>query len=476
MQKRTSLANGMFVLGYGLYKAAGGSGYLSAMGMAGDNTGFVSTNGFMLANTASSVLACLLIAFVAAKAPTRFLGRAFSLLAYGLLVLDFLIVPQWGSAVAVGVVYGVSTMVLSVSWFVACVEQVENPAVAITCGLLLSTTLQAAINAFGVSEASVLVALLVLSAAMRFGIFGFGARDASAHAGRPFRLGTKASGMFLPALLCLMVCVFVVGASNVAALGSSLEPLFGGVDMQTTYLLAAIGAATVVFCGEAAPDPTKAYTRLLPVLFALFSLIPLLGEGMGPVAGSIMVGCYQAIAILFAAFSVKFAADERLDPRALAPLCFGASSLALLLGLAAGTLLGLLGSRGLPLPVLVMLVSVYPLGLVLFFVTRRRKVGQADGEDGGRSAALSVGPAGEGDIGEEMESAFKRRATEMAARYGLTKREEEILVYVARGRSARVISDELFISENTTWSHIKRIYAKTGKHSKQELLDLFEER
>lgn len=474
MQKRTALTNALFVLGYGLYKAAGGSGYLSAMGMAGDNTGFVSTNGFMFANTASSVLACLVIAFAATKLPARFPGRAAPLLAYGLLVLDFLIVPQFGSAVAVGIVYGVSTMVLSISWFVVCVEQVKKPAVAITCGLLLSTMLQAGMHVLDVGEAPLLVALLSLSAAMRLGIFQVGARAASARASHPLRFGTKASGVFFPAVLCLMVCVFVVGVSNVAALGSSLEPLFGGVNMQTTYLMAAIVSATVVFCGEAAPDPTKAYTRLLPVLFAVFSLIPILGAGMGSAAGSIMVGCYQSIAILFAAFSVKFAADERLEPRVLAPICFGASSFALLLGLATGTLLGLLGSRGLPLPVLVMLVAVYPLGLVLFFVTRRRKVGQADGAGDGQGAAFA-GSAGEGEIGEEVESAFKRRATEMAGLYGLTRREEEILVYVARGRSARVISEELFISENTTWSHIKRIYAKTGKHSKQELLDLFEE-
>ena len=62
----------------------------------------------------------------------------------------------------------------------------------------------------------------------------------------------------------------------------------------------------------------------------------------------------------------------------------------------------------------------------------------------------------------------------LVERYGLTKREREILGYLARGRSAKYISDTLVISDNTTWAHIKRIYAKTGVHSKQELMSLVE--
>lgn len=456
----------LFVLGYGLYKAAGGSGYLSAMGMAGDNTGFVSVDAFMFANTASSVLVCLLVALVATRTSFRFPKRAVAVFAYACLVLDFLVVPRFGSPVVVGIVYGVSAMLLSVTWFVACVERTDDPPIFITCGLLLSTALQAVLGSYGLPDLAFLpVVLLAVSAALLLVLFA--TTGTVAREGVPLKLRTRASSVFFPALLCLMVCAFVVGVSNVAALGSSLEPLFGGVNMQMTNLVVAIAAATIVFCGAAAPNPVKAYTCVLPVLFVVFSLIPIVGEGLGPVGGSVMVGCYQAIAILFAAFSVKLATVERLDPVALAPLCFGGSSLALLLGLVTGTALGMLGSKGLPLPVLVMLVSVYPLGLVLFFVTRRRK--------GAHDVQVDAGPAVNEDAsGEEVEAAFRKRAADIAQEYGLTQREEEILFWVARGRSARVISEELFISENTTWSHIKRIYSKTGKHSKQAVLDLFE--
>ncbi|MDD5805844.1 MAG: helix-turn-helix transcriptional regulator [Eggerthellales bacterium] len=60
----------------------------------------------------------------------------------------------------------------------------------------------------------------------------------------------------------------------------------------------------------------------------------------------------------------------------------------------------------------------------------------------------------------------------IAADFGLTQREEEILSLVAQGRSAKYVAEELTISHNTARTHIKHIYEKLNIHSKQELLDL----
>lgn len=461
----------LFAVGYGLCKAAGASGYFSAMGLVDGSTGFVTTGDFMFANTIASVLLCALVA-LAGRRGLRFPRTALAACAYACLAADFLVVPYMESSVIAGAVYGVSSILLSVVWFAACVEMTQEPSIAITSGLVLSLVIQAVVDVLGVAGAPLSTVLLGLSAAVFFAVFRKkGEVDTSTDVPGSLRMGAKATEVFLPALLCLMVCVFVVGASNIAVLGSALQPLFDGVNMRTTNLAAAILAAVVVFCGAAAPNPVKAYAVMLPALFVVFSLIPFAGGGMGSIAGSIMIGCYQAIAVIFAAFSVKFASVERLNPYVIGPLCFGGSSLALLLGLSIGSLLGLLGSRGLPLTVLMMMVAVYPLGLVLLFVTRRRKSASSTNVVSGSVPADDMPRA----AGDKVEIAFKRRAAEIAALYGLTKREEEILLYVARGRSARVISEELFISENTTWSHIKRIYAKVGVHSKQAVLDLFEE-
>ena len=42
------------------------------------------------------------------------------------------------------------------------------------------------------------------------------------------------------------------------------------------------------------------------------------------------------------------------------------------------------------------------------------------------------------------------------------------------GRSVRYIAETLVMSENTAWTHAKRIYAKTGTHGKQDLMDLID--
>ncbi len=62
----------------------------------------------------------------------------------------------------------------------------------------------------------------------------------------------------------------------------------------------------------------------------------------------------------------------------------------------------------------------------------------------------------------------------LADDYGLTRREAEVLPYLARGRSAKVIAEALFVSESTIRTHTRRILEKTCLHSKQELIDLVE--
>lgn len=63
----------------------------------------------------------------------------------------------------------------------------------------------------------------------------------------------------------------------------------------------------------------------------------------------------------------------------------------------------------------------------------------------------------------------------MFQKYGLSEREKEILSYIVKGRSAPYIRDKLYISTNTVSTHIRHIYKKTGAHSRQEVIDLFEQ-
>ena len=71
---------------------------------------------------------------------------------------------------------------------------------------------------------------------------------------------------------------------------------------------------------------------------------------------------------------------------------------------------------------------------------------------------------------------FKERCTKLARDCGLTPRETEILILFAKGRSAARIQEELVISRGTVTTHLQHIYRKVDVHSKQELIDLLQNR
>ena len=69
---------------------------------------------------------------------------------------------------------------------------------------------------------------------------------------------------------------------------------------------------------------------------------------------------------------------------------------------------------------------------------------------------------------------FEETCSAMVERFKLSNREAEILPFAVRGRTGERIAQELVITKSTVDTHLRRIYAKCGVHSRQELIDLFE--
>ena len=67
-----------------------------------------------------------------------------------------------------------------------------------------------------------------------------------------------------------------------------------------------------------------------------------------------------------------------------------------------------------------------------------------------------------------------RRVALVAERFGLSPREQEVFALLVNGRDSVFIRNQLYISKNTVGTHIKSIYRKLGVHSRQELIDVFE--
>ncbi len=70
---------------------------------------------------------------------------------------------------------------------------------------------------------------------------------------------------------------------------------------------------------------------------------------------------------------------------------------------------------------------------------------------------------------------YEQRCLAFARSHGLSERETEIMLYIAKGYSKPFIAEKLFITDNTVRTHVKRIYEKVGVHSKRELQELIED-
>ena len=203
---------------------------------------------------------------------------------------------------------------------------------------------------------------------------------------------------------------------------------------------------------------------VFPTLIAILTLVPFLGSVIGSLAGFLAIVCYCVCAMLFYVFLIREGRRLDLSSTFLAVVYMVGSSGCLVVGLCVGLALNAVSaSFDLQLLTLLAFAAIYPLALVLAFLMHRGKV-PARADTPRRT------------FPDEVAAPVSRSqaVASVAMSCGLTKRESEILTYLARGCSAHYIAEALVISENTVWTHIKRIYAKTGAHGKDELMRLVE--
>lgn len=80
------------------------------------------------------------------------------------------------------------------------------------------------------------------------------------------------------------------------------------------------------------------------------------------------------------------------------------------------------------------------------------------------------------DNGPETFSGLRRATMQQSVKnvgrqFLLSEREMEVLTLYALGYTQQRVADELFITQGTVHAHVKRIYAKTGLHSRQAIID-----
>lgn len=527
MRDFTSNVGVVSACGFGLSKAATSIGYLSAMGSVTRNIGFVTELWFMLASEAVSLVCAIAIGSLAARGRIRprsipqwqallvFLA-GFCLSVSGLLAE----LPAAASAGVLGAFYGVSSFLFCVTWLEEFAYQEPRQShkymVAGLCIQMLVVALVSLLPSFLIPASAMAAAVISCLCYFDTTLRGPGSllsgADASARPERPaspsvveaFEPVTARAfvAKYGAAFACLFVLVGVVGILHTSVLGSSFEHIVGGVSMWVPLAVATLVTVVAALVALHLPDPTSVYKAVLPVMLVLLSLLPFMGDLLGPFAGAVMIACYDVCGMLFLFFIVDAAHAHRQQSYLLSSVYMGGSNGFLALGLGIGLLLNCLsGDYNISLMTLLAFVAIYPLCIAFVVVMRRSMQGarravqgcRFEPEDSPRETSsagasvskepIAVAPVaskegGRGDCAPvalaSSEPDWEGALAAFAARYRLTKRETEICSYLVRGRSAKHIAEELFISENTVWTHTKNVYAKTKVSGKDGLMNLFE--
>ncbi len=132
-----------------------------------------------------------------------------------------------------------------------------------------------------------------------------------------------------------------------------------------------------------------------------------------------------------------------------------------------------------PVFFIVVIVCIYALSLPLAVQARRRAPEKdAHKATAGGRPALSSAPVAEPDdpaaLAADAHLLFDRQARALAAGYGLTPRESEVLALVLAGLDSPTAATRLGLTDNTVRTHKKNLYRKLGVHSKQEILALLD--
>ncbi len=75
---------------------------------------------------------------------------------------------------------------------------------------------------------------------------------------------------------------------------------------------------------------------------------------------------------------------------------------------------------------------------------------------------------------ETFEEKVAAQVNELVSTCGLSPRERDVLVGLARGNTAASIAKGLHISTSTAQGYIKTLYVKLGVNRKQQVIDLFQ--
>ena len=210
---------------------------------------------------------------------------------------------------------------------------------------------------------------------------------------------------------------------------------------------------------------SRTYRMVLPTMVAGLLLLPFLGGDRRAFAGVLVAVGFQCFDIV--TWLASFDVARRLG---LSPVkVFGFGRAANAGGVCVGGLVMLAVGSAVTMSQSVM-TALALAAVFLLVVTSTLVLDESVLFSGKDTAARPEPLAG----GEGYSGSWRQRCERVANDHGLTPREQEVMILLAKGRDAEYIQNALVISNHTVKTHRCHIYSKLDIHSQQELLDLIE--
>lgn len=285
--------------------------------------------------------------------------------------------------------------------------------------------------------------------------------------------GSFSKFVFCIALLAFALCS--VRGYYPAQAGIEAFPATRAVVAAALFMGGSLFALLAACLSREASFGRVCYSLLLAVTAAV-AAIPALGpqSAAGGVVGSVLFGLSFVLDWVLLARVVHHSGASVVKVFGFG---FGAVALGSSLGFVAGSAFGAFGGES---QVAVASLAVLALCLFAAFALLRNNdlvlmVQPIESEMGGICFSLDDEANRSGSVLAEPRAKFRTRCSAIAASRSLSPRETEVFMLLAKGKDAKAVAEELYVSFNTARTHIRNIYAKLGVHSRHELLKLVDD-
>lgn len=267
---------------------------------------------------------------------------------------------------------------------------------------------------------------------------------------------------YILATLYLVIFSFVYGAiSQVASIREGHEGVLA-FEAVSSMLVAIFLAMMFVVTQKSAYRLNKIHVFLFPIVALSLIVLPFISNNVIRTIGILLIFTSFYLSNLNCRITIcRLGAIANVTTRVYLGFSIGIAIAFMVVGVAFGSsvLAKMDITLGLAMVSLVTLFLLAANAIALLWASQRHE--------------KDVGKAAQADEPEDTgEPPLERRVEALSERQGLTKREEQVLLQLAQGRTRTYIAAEMGVSPNTVKGHMRNLYKKCEVNNKQDLLDM----